>query len=204
VPKNCFSASAGATGYIYEPCIHEPRNTSNDWSLSFHVSSPREPSSDREAADLWPEVPLLDEPQRHVAATRMRQEIAHQLARALSRMNRAEADVILRECLAAASSVTRREFGARRTTRPWRLKRSHPDLKLRVEENEAMLSLVGGAPSAPIFGLAISELARDAIEMAATRPEIDVYDLPGPWTDDERIALGDSLEYTGFFERVDE
>jgi predicted metal-dependent enzyme (double-stranded beta helix superfamily) len=49
VPKNRFSASAGRVGYIFDPCIHEPRNTSRDWSLSLHVSSPRdgEPPADR-------------------------------------------------------------------------------------------------------------------------------------------------------------
>lgn len=37
VPRNTFSARAGAVGHIYEPCIHNPVNTSEHWSVSLHV-----------------------------------------------------------------------------------------------------------------------------------------------------------------------
>jgi hypothetical protein len=53
VPKNCFHAGAGRVGFIFEPCIHEPRNISSDWSLSFHVTSPR----DGEKLDDYSEPP---------------------------------------------------------------------------------------------------------------------------------------------------
>jgi hypothetical protein len=41
VPKNRFEAPAGKTGFIYEPCLHEPRNVSGV-VLSLHVISPRD------------------------------------------------------------------------------------------------------------------------------------------------------------------
>ena len=42
VPKNVFDAPAGRTGFIYEPCIHDPRNPTGRWSMSLHVTSPRD------------------------------------------------------------------------------------------------------------------------------------------------------------------
>jgi hypothetical protein len=35
--KNNFSAVAGRVGHIFEPCIHRPANTSEDYSTSIHV-----------------------------------------------------------------------------------------------------------------------------------------------------------------------
>src|SRR5215831_1300866 len=40
VPKHRFHAEAGQVGYIYEPCLHDPKNNSQDWSLTLHVISP--------------------------------------------------------------------------------------------------------------------------------------------------------------------
>jgi hypothetical protein len=37
VPKNRFFADRGAVGHIYEPCIHEPRNTTERGAASIHV-----------------------------------------------------------------------------------------------------------------------------------------------------------------------
>jgi hypothetical protein len=42
VPRNRFNAGAGRVGYIYEPSIHKPKNISTAWSMSLHVSSPRD------------------------------------------------------------------------------------------------------------------------------------------------------------------
>src|SRR5262249_52087689 len=54
VPKNRFHATAGRVGFIFEPSIHAPRNISGEWSLSFHVTSPRdgEPAGDYEQEAL--------------------------------------------------------------------------------------------------------------------------------------------------------
>ena len=35
--KNVFSAEPGRVGYIYNPCIHSPRNASADWATSIHI-----------------------------------------------------------------------------------------------------------------------------------------------------------------------
>src|SRR5687767_4201883 len=56
VPKNHFHAAAGRVGFISEPCIHEPKNTSADWSLSFHMSSPLD---GKPRAENYEELPAL-------------------------------------------------------------------------------------------------------------------------------------------------
>src|SRR5262249_13875010 len=59
VPKNRFNAQAGQVGYIYEPCLHEPKNNSQDWSLSLHIVSPWDgrPAGDFEACFPLPQLP---------------------------------------------------------------------------------------------------------------------------------------------------
>lgn len=37
VPKNQFRAARGQVGYIYEPCIHSPRNASGSMTTSLHL-----------------------------------------------------------------------------------------------------------------------------------------------------------------------
>ena len=65
-------------GYIYDPSIHSPKNVTNEWILSLHVSSPRdgEPPLDLEAplpaASFAPEYPSTQRitPYRRVVITR--------------------------------------------------------------------------------------------------------------------------------------
>jgi hypothetical protein len=59
VPKNRFHAEAGQVGYIYEPCIHDAKNISQDWSLSLHVISPWD---GRHAGDFEDCLPLSQPP----------------------------------------------------------------------------------------------------------------------------------------------
>ena len=55
--RTVFGAEAGKVGFVYEPCIHDPRNPTDRWSLSLHVSSPR----DGERLDQEACLPALEE-----------------------------------------------------------------------------------------------------------------------------------------------
>ncbi len=35
--RNVFAAEVGRVGYVYDPCIHSPRNRSDGWATSIHI-----------------------------------------------------------------------------------------------------------------------------------------------------------------------
>jgi hypothetical protein len=116
VPKNRFQAPAGKVGFIYEPCIHEPRNTSDEWSLSLHIISPRDGERPANQEDPLPalerasRVPPADDARAQVMIARQRERFIHQLARILAAMNVAQAPDLLARCSALASPATRRQI----------------------------------------------------------------------------------------------
>jgi hypothetical protein len=223
VQKNLFMAPAGRTGYIYEPCIHQPKNTTNDWSLSMHVTSPRDGEICGEEAmpQLGPPVSLPsvpsveeDHPYSRVWIARRRQEYARELARVIMPMNLPDVQQVLAQCCALASSPTRRMIARRMSdgkgqrTRgsvpvlPWRLERVHKDLILGCHEAGDMVSLDVETGRGAVEELAVSRLARDTIEFVTREPLFDVRELPGDLTDEERSTIGDMLEESGLFRQV--
>jgi hypothetical protein len=214
VPKNLFRASAGSTGFIAEPCIHEPTNTSTEWTLSFHVSSPHDPPSERESGSLFAsrrEQSWLEASYRSVLAARTRQDFAEQLALVTATLANAETAAVLGECLASASSATRRALGrpalreGSDRKRPWRLSRSHPDLALRCADAGAGdVSLHAETSSGVLDGLVMNDAGRAALVFATQALSFDVRELPGSLTDEERAMVAEALETTGFFRRVDD
>ena len=53
VQRSLFPAPRGRAGHIYEPCIHAPRNPTRNWSISLHVTSPRDGARPRGASEDW-------------------------------------------------------------------------------------------------------------------------------------------------------
>src|SRR5262249_4924578 len=113
VAKNVFDAGPGEAGYIHGPAIHAPRNPSGVWTLTLHISSPRdsdpvgdfEPLPALEAARPEPE-----DPARHPStwvhrARRARQE-ADVAARILLSSGAATRELLAR-CAGLASSTMR-------------------------------------------------------------------------------------------------
>ncbi|MFT3775183.1 MAG: hypothetical protein QM820_58290 [Minicystis sp.] len=214
VPKNCFQAPAGKVGFIYEPCIHDPRNLSDDWSLSLHVISPRD---GERPADHPEPLPILDvasglpegddaHPFTHVMIARQRHRYVHQLARVLSTMTVAEAPALLARCFDLGTSATRRLIGraaredAART--PWRLARTHDGLVLGHRRRDDMVALDVETPRGPRQAFVTGAAAREAIAFVTKEPSFDVDALPGPLSGDERAALAEALEQTGVFTRA--
>ena len=216
VPKNRFPAQAGAAGFIYEPCIHDPWNTSDAWSLSLHAISPRdgEPAGD-EGPVPWLSPPAFGAPRETPAAARAHalrasQIFASFLAEILASMTTDAAEEPLRlaariapsRVLAAASRSRFLAAVEEEVRMPFSLERAHPDLVLdaRLEGDVSTLYLVTPEHESP--ELTISDLSHDALRFAAAAPSVDVATLPGALTGNERLAIGDALVESGLFKRV--
>jgi hypothetical protein len=214
VPKNQFPAAAGRVGYIYDPSIHAPINTSPDWSLSLHVVSPRdgEPIEPCEPpAGLSPRerrLPPPTHPYASAMAARIRSQGIHVLARALAEMNVDSAPTLLDQCAALGSHATRKLAAqvsgcvTGRAPAPYLLRRTHPDLTLSHRVYGDRVTLVSEAPGGTLDELTADALAADAIAYAAKEPVFDVRDLPGRLTDDERTQIAETLEDSGLFTKA--
>lgn len=217
VQKNLFMAPAGRTGYIYDPCIHQPKNTTGEWSLSMHVTSPRDGEICGEEAlpalgpaVSLPKLPSLEEdhPYSRVLIARRRQEYARELARVIMPMNLPDVQRVLLQCSELASSATRRMIDRQgqktpgAPVLPWRLERIRKDLVLSCHEAGDIVSLDVETGRGAVEELAVSRLARRTIEFIAREPLFDVCELPGDLSDEERTTIGDMLEDSGLFRQV--
>ena len=218
VQKNRFPAPAGKVGYIYEPCIHEPRNTTGEWSLSLHVFSPR----DGERLDCHEEpLPSLsftsklspteyNHPYMRAIRARKRLRYVHQLARILISMDVPQAGPLLEECFNLASSATRRfingivpSIGHRATSESQQvLTRTHKDLVLSQRYENDMIALDVETANGMVESLAMSSEARDAIAFIARETSFKVCALPGNLSEEEQTSIGEVLEETGLFTKA--
>lgn len=214
VPKNRFDARAGRVGFIYEPCIHDPRNPTDRWSLSLHVSSPRD---GEKLADQEQCLPILDEyfarqrtgygaPYNEVIATRRRQLKIRAIAQFLAQVDTVPVAGLLERCVQQGSTATRRfihGLGRNDLTKAGRptartLARSHEKLALDYRETGDYVALGVETPRGWVEELAVSSFAREAIAFCVRTPRFDVQELPG-LTEDERWAIADALEESGLF-----
>ncbi|MEV7119771.1 hypothetical protein [Kitasatospora griseola] len=219
IPKNRFEAPAGRSGFIYEPCIHNPRNNTDRWSLSFHVTSPRD---GERLVDEERSLPVLDEfvdrmladrghPYDGVLAARQRQIVVRQVAQLLAPVGSPQAGILLNRCHRAGTAVTRRFIerlrGGDAVTgcgdRSRTLVRTHPELALshRYDEKSGLVRLGAETPEGWVEELAMSRVARDALAFAARTNAFDVRQLPGSLYEDERRMIAEALEDSGLFTR---
>jgi hypothetical protein len=215
VIKNRFHAPAGRSGFIYDPSIHQPINTTNDWALSLHVSSPRDGEvlhdCDRRLEALNPlrksPVAIGDHPYGAVMATRRRYTAVHQLARVLAGMRHPGASALLAECARLGSTQTRklvdRQARYGRPDAQSTLERIHPDLVLGHRSQGDSTTLCVETPHGVAEAITISNLAQEAIIFATTMERFDVRALPGKLSDAERTEIAEALENAGLFRRID-
>jgi hypothetical protein len=219
IPKNHFQAPAGKVGYIAEPCIHEPRNTSRDWSLSLHITSPRDGESpgDYEPSAL-PGLRLRQRrvgsgrrtlPYDYVVNARRTNHYMHLLARTVASMSVPQVPELF-DRLVALGSPTTQEFAqrARPACGPREplesdgiLVRSHRDLVLTSRRVGDMVAVVAETPNGPVDDLFVDELAADALRFATRKTTFSVAELPGDLSDEERTAIADALVEAGLFTR---
>jgi hypothetical protein len=218
VPKNRFHAPAGRVGFIFEPCIHNPRNVSADWSLSFHIISPRDGERPDDYRGLLPALESSrglssaadGHPYASVIAARRRNRCVHQLARIVGAMRVRQASDLLDRCFALGSTATqsfidllapksqpKRAFGMRQM-----LVRTNEDLIIRHRYDGDMVALYVETPKGPVQEFAIDEAAREAMAFVARESLFELRAIPGNLSDDERAAIGEALEETGLFTRI--
>jgi hypothetical protein len=214
VQKNRFTARAHEVGFIYEPAIHAPRNTSADWSLSFHVTSPRDGEPVGGVEPLLPrpgssgDGPASDHPYVRALKARERQRKANLLAWTLLSTQLPQRLELLVACFRIASSSARRmmadampeQFSAGAS--PRLLVRADRDLQLQLRPAGRGWGLFVDTPRGAARVLVVNDLAREAIAFAAMRPSFDVRELPGQLSEEERTVIADMLEETGTFHRV--
>lgn len=214
VPKNLFDARAGEVGFIYEPCIHDPRNPTNTWSLSMHVSSPHD---GQKSADQEQCLPLLDEfdsrrasfgaPYDQVLENRRRQRKLRAIAQVVARVDSVPVTHLLERCVAQGSTITRRfihgfgrsDLADGDSPEIRTLVRSHE--KLAIDYREADDSIAVGVETERgwVEEFTVSRVAREAIALCVGAPQFDVRELPGNLTDEERRAIAETLEEAGLF-----
>jgi hypothetical protein len=201
VPKNRFGADAGKVGFIYEPCIHDPRNPTDRWSLSLHVSSPR----DGESLDQDACLPILeewrarrsthdDDPCASVQMARYQHILIGQIAGFVGGIDVPGAEDLLARC---------RRLGAKP-----RGQRNCTAATLTIVDERLLLSCrdVDGGVALGIETrggwaeqLRMSGLGREAVAFCADRTTFDVREIPGHLTSDERWAIADALVESGTF-----
>lgn len=217
VPKNLFDASAGRVGFIYEPCIHDPMNPTDRWSLSLHVQSPRdgERLGDHDEACL----PMLnerrdkrlfgrDDPYTSVLEARHRRLVVHQIAGLLAGTELSAADGLLARCAELGSSETRRFVnGLHRVERrpatggpSRRLVRTGHGLVLGCRDLGDLVVLGTETSWGWVEELSMASVAREAIEFCARATTFREDELPGRLTEPERHAIVDALEQSGLFQ----
>lgn len=214
VPKNRFIATAGQVGYVCGPIIHAPKNVSRGWSLSFHVSSPR----DGEPCDDFPE-PLSalavrtppqaerDHPYRYVRYARHRQNHVRELARLITTLRGPQAGPLLDRCAMLANAETRRRIclvgeAAGYTTETLSspiFVRVHPQLQIGFRENGPVITIISQTENREQDELSISRIAREAIAFVINQQWFDARLLPGALSLDERLFIAEALENAGLF-----
>jgi len=217
VTKNRFQAAAGRVGFIYDPSIHQPRNCSADWSVSFHVSSPRDGEPVGDYAEGIPGLAVWDRsrpedahPYMRVVATRRRQSYLLQLARILASMTVPRAPQLLAECIELASTPTRRAISGMLgpagsgsyLDAPWMFVRAHADLVHKYRCTGGKTHLDAETWQEPVEQFAVPSRFSEAIAFVVNASRFDLRSLPGRLTDDEKIAIGEALETSGLFMRI--
>lgn len=215
VPKHRFDARAGQVGYIYDPCIHDPRNVTSRWSLSFHATSPLD-GAQRASQDGC--LPALDayanrvsdtwgDPYDTVITARRRQLVIRQIALFLSRVDGRAASGLLENCMRLGTSSTRRFVrGLGRSSgtagdqkRRLRLTRTHPELVLSCRNLGDRVALGVETSRGWLQEMSLAGVAREALGFSARTPSFDVDELPGRLTAEERREIGEALEDTGLY-----
>ena len=220
VEKNCFDAPAGRVGYIYEPCIHEPKNVSDDWSLSLHIFSPHDGMQAPDQPDPLPEIGRADgsprraveQPAGYAALLLARQRMVQiaQLSRILAAMRAPHASRLLSECHRLGSPTTQAFIAGTaphavpqdEPSRPWLLAKIHADLTLDVRRNGDSTALMVETPAGWWEALRVNAMGHEAVVYATTHPQFDPDALPGEMQPEERLALAAALEGSGAFRRL--
>lgn len=215
VPKNLFEAQAGQVGSICEPAIHAPRNNSDDWSFSLHISSPR----DGEPIEGVEPLPGLytgarvpgdrGHPYMAVVGARERQRLVRLLVPVLVSIRSPGAHRLLARSYRLGTASTRRLIADllpmpdHGPVHPQVLTRTNPNLPISIECNSDGVAVIAATPRGARRQLVVNAIAYDALAFAATHTSFEVAALPGGLSGEESVALAEMLEESGLFQRPD-
>jgi hypothetical protein len=226
--KNVHHAEKGRVGYIYDPCIHNPRNPTKRWSMSIHVVSPNDgPKLEKEVGPIDGLYTIA--PAEHVdpgdPLLRLLREKSHQLAyrvqaEVLVQSRSTRAEDLLRRIYERADSETKRvvalELAARDTSgaTDWlREARSHevgpdtdvvrawPAIALSVARSDTCAELVSLRGNETRLLLRLNAWAADALVFVARAGEFRTSELPRLAPRDQ-VALTRALVDLGLFQVV--
>lgn len=209
VPKNRFTAHPGQVGHIYRHSIHNPRNQTRQWAVSFHVTTPR----DR---------PVLEglhgpiEGLGLIESTRGAGDATWALVSEYRRecVRRVQIDT-LKRCGTRGVSAIEAIASRGRTATRWharaavddepildrhvRLVRHWNDLTLQLVDsaNGTELHAVGERMRLPLLRAEVS--LKPALEFVATTAKMSPADIPGADAAD-RLRLARALVHWGLFE----
>jgi hypothetical protein len=214
VPKNTFDAAAGRAGFIYEPCIHAPRNPTNRWSLSLHVTSPRD--GEKVEQDMCLPIlnagrvrlsPNYDDPYAWVESARYQRVLIHQVAGFLARTKAPAAKGLLARCRGLGSTVTDRYIEGVTGNRYEKalvanvLRLTHMKLILSCRDFGDWVALGIETPSGWMEQVRMARLAHQALAFCASATTFNVDEIPGHLTSEERCAIAEALVQSGTFRR---
>lgn len=219
IPKNRFEATAGSAGFIYDPCIHNPSNTSERWSISLHLYSPRDgrvlDDYDHACLPMLTDMraarsALRTEPYRKVLEARHRQLVIGQIAELLAETTGDTSDRLLRRCAEMGSTLNRRFVdGLGRVTPahstappPSTLAVVDDGLALTTREFDGSVALGVETSRGWIEELRMDRIAAQAMVFASRTSAFTVHEMPGRLTSDERWSIAGALEQSGLFEMV--
>jgi hypothetical protein len=213
VPKNLFDAEAGRVGFIYEPCIHDPRNPTKRWSLSLHVSSPRdgEPLDGDQCLPLLEETPTrrslsYDHPYAWLANARHHHVLIDTIARVVAETRVPASAELLARCGRLGTASTRRfienagwegtQTGNTRAT----LALVRHQLVLSCRDVDGGVALGVETPQGWAEQLRMTRVGREALDFCANNATFEVRERPGSLTGHERWRIAEALEESGMFE----
>jgi len=215
-------ASDGRAGYIYDPCVHNPRNLTNRWSMSIHIVSPHDgkPLDGRTPFAAPPPPSRLAEGAvaANEAFTRCYDDWRREcrlrvLVGLLDTRGGLQATPLLERLFERGRATTRRMAMAalarrdsgraqrllqsgkgRRITAASRLTSATPRVVCEVREQAGSAELVVNWPYGSARLVRTDPCATEALRVLATEPSVVVGDLPGPLSDAERVALAEAVD----------
>ncbi|MFF5370542.1 hypothetical protein [Streptomyces sp. NPDC013187] len=211
VPKNRFPASAGKVGYIYKPSIHAPINNSSRWSLSFHMTSPRDGEDPGDGCGdplpgLMGKAGLdrtnSDHVYRKVIETRRRVRRLRAIGNMLPSLNSAKASSLSDKCAALGGFMTEMPESGNPTRHGFALERVHTDLELSYRLDAGMAVLCAETPSGSFEELAVDSLGCEAIAFVSKEQKFTIDDMPGNLSPEERLHIADALVETGLYVKI--
>jgi hypothetical protein len=226
--KNVHHAEKGRVGYIFDPCIHNPRNATDRWSMSIHVVSPNDgPKLVKEVGPipgLYTIVPTdddADDPLRAMLRNKGHQLAYRVQAEVLSGIRAARAMDLLHRIHGRADGETRRAAALAASTRDtdvaasWlreaqacevhagaEVVRAWSAIELSVGRRDAHAELLSVRRGQARVLLRLDAWAADALDFVATAKHFYVGELPGKLGARDRVALTRTLVDLGLFQVV--